>query len=365
MKRMYYANFQIQSNYFTVVGNEEGLRYLHLNSGSRKLHIQETWELNHSFFHAVEKQLQEYFEGVRTSFDLKLNLEGTEFQRKVWKALSQIPYGETASYKDIADKIDNPKAVRAVGMANNRNPIPLIIPCHRVVGSNGSLTGYAFGLPLKKYLLEHELINRCFNELKIVYGSLQWWPADTAFEMMVGAILTQNTAWTNVMKALDNLGENISPKYMEELELDVLSEKIRPSGYHNQKAKKLKELCKWFKTYDYNIENVRSADPEKIRKELLNVYGVGPETADSIMVYALHHPFFVIDTYTRRLFFRLGIDVPEDYEQLRFIIESHIPPLVEVYNQYHALIVEHAKQFCLKKPLCNNCPLTNWCLQRI
>ena len=101
-------------------------------------------------------QLSEYFEGTRKYFDLPINPQGTIFQKKVWKELSKIPYGQTRSYKDIAHAIGNPKAYRAVGMANNKNPITIIIPCHRVIGKNGDLTGYAGGLNLKKQLLDNE-----------------------------------------------------------------------------------------------------------------------------------------------------------------------------------------------------------------
>ncbi|ADY55826.1 methylated-DNA/protein-cysteinemethyltransferase [Syntrophobotulus glycolicus DSM 8271] len=101
-------------------------------------------------------QLREYFDGKRTEFDLPLCLQGTEFQQSVWKALQTIAAAETRSYKEIAVQIGNPKAVRAVGMANNRNPISIIVPCHRVVGADGSLTGYGGGLPVKKYLLDLE-----------------------------------------------------------------------------------------------------------------------------------------------------------------------------------------------------------------
>jgi len=102
------------------------------------------------------KQLTEYFAGKRRTFDLPLEFRGTDFQKKVWAALMTIPYGETRSYGEIAKQIKNPKASRAVGMANNRNPIVIICPCHRVVGSDGSLTGYGGGLPNKEYLLKLE-----------------------------------------------------------------------------------------------------------------------------------------------------------------------------------------------------------------
>ena len=102
------------------------------------------------------KQLKEYFEGKRKGFDLPLAPEGTEFQKKVWKVLETIPYGETWSYKQVAEKVNSPKAYRAVGMANNKNPISIIIPCHRVIGANGKLVGYGGGLEIKEYLLKLE-----------------------------------------------------------------------------------------------------------------------------------------------------------------------------------------------------------------
>jgi methylated-DNA-[protein]-cysteine S-methyltransferase len=105
------------------------------------------------------RQIEEYLNGQRTTFDLPLKPEGTEFQQSVWKALQTIPYGETRSYRDIAEQIGHHKACRAVGMANHRNPITIIIPCHRVIGADGSLTGYGGGLPLKQQLLNLEKSN--------------------------------------------------------------------------------------------------------------------------------------------------------------------------------------------------------------
>ena len=104
----------------------------------------------------TERQLREYFDGGRKAFDLKLDFCGTEFQRKVWHALLTIPYGETRSYSQIAEQIGSPEAVRAVGAANGRNPISIVAPCHRVIGSNGKLTGFAGGLETKAFLLTLE-----------------------------------------------------------------------------------------------------------------------------------------------------------------------------------------------------------------
>ena len=102
------------------------------------------------------RQLNEYFLGSRLTFDLPLHLQGTPFQQQVWSALLQVPYGQTASYKDIAQAIGKPRAVRAVGMANGRNPIPIIVPCHRIIGADGQLVGYSSGLWRKEWLLKHE-----------------------------------------------------------------------------------------------------------------------------------------------------------------------------------------------------------------
>ena len=106
------------------------------------------------------RQFSEYLTGERKSFDLPFKLTGTDFQNRVWKVLCEIPYGETRSYKQIAEAIGNPKAVRAVGMANNRNPLLVLVPCHRVIGCNGKLVGYAAGLEKKQFLLHLE--NPCF-----------------------------------------------------------------------------------------------------------------------------------------------------------------------------------------------------------
>ena len=104
-------------------------------------------------------QLSQYFEGKRQTFDLPLRSDGTDFQQKVWAALQRIPYGQVWSYKRLAEEIGNPKACRAVGMANNRNPISIVVPCHRVIGSDGSLVGYASGIENKRWLLELEQKN--------------------------------------------------------------------------------------------------------------------------------------------------------------------------------------------------------------
>lgn len=115
-----------------------------------------TWEPSLLDLRPVVDQLDEYFTGMRYAFDLKLDLVGSEFQLQVWDELMKIPFGETRTYGQIAKAVGQPKAARAVGLANNQNPIPIIVPCHRIIGANGKLTGYGGGLPKKKWLLQNE-----------------------------------------------------------------------------------------------------------------------------------------------------------------------------------------------------------------
>lgn len=120
--------------------------------------VVENSEQNDAVFAQVKSQLQQYFDGTLQKFTIQLFLVGTPFQRKVWRALAQIPYGTVISYKELAQRIVNPRAVRAVGGANGKNPIPIIIPCHRVIAADGSLGGYSSGLDVKKRLLSLEKV---------------------------------------------------------------------------------------------------------------------------------------------------------------------------------------------------------------
>ncbi|MCP3966462.1 MAG: methylated-DNA--[protein]-cysteine S-methyltransferase [Lentisphaerae bacterium] len=154
----YYTRFNTRFCEIILVGDENGLTNLHLNTGEGKRHfeISEKWVRNDSFFTDIVKQVKEYFDGKRKSFEVSLAPEGTDFQKSVWNALSKIPYGEVHTYKDIAVSLGNKNACRAVGMANSKNPIPLIIPCHRVIGASGKLIGFAHGLKIKKQLINLE-----------------------------------------------------------------------------------------------------------------------------------------------------------------------------------------------------------------
>lgn len=153
---MYYDIIESLVCPILLAGNEKGLKHVIFLKGERQVEIPDDWVENKELFREATRQLEAYFSGKLESFDLKLAPEGTEFQKSVWKALCKLPYGETRTYKDIAASVGKPKAYRAVGLANNRNPIAIIVPCHRVIGSNGKLTGYASGLDVKAFLLKLE-----------------------------------------------------------------------------------------------------------------------------------------------------------------------------------------------------------------
>jgi endonuclease-3 related protein len=195
------------------------------------------------------------------------------------------------------------------------------------------------------------------------HGAQHWWPGDTRFEIMVGAILTQNTAWTNVERAIGNLKHDgvMDPGALVSLRPRSLASKLRPAGYFNLKAKRLRALCEWLLARG-GVEAIRRRPTAVLRRELLGVHGVGPETADSILLYALGRPVFVVDAYTRRLFRRLGIiGGNEGYEDLRHLFESGLHGGARLYNEYHALIVAHAKSVCRVRPRCGECVLARRC----
>ncbi len=154
---MYYCYLETPIGDLLLAGDENALSLVGFPEGSMRRDPEPDWIFSDKPFAAVREQLTAYFAGERKSFDLNLNPVGTEFQLQVLDELQKIPYGITASYGDIARRIGRPKAVRAVGAANGRNPIPIIIPCHRVIGSTGKLTGFGGGIPTKKALLKLEL----------------------------------------------------------------------------------------------------------------------------------------------------------------------------------------------------------------
>lgn len=153
---MYYCTISTPIGDLLLAGDKDALHQVCFQNGPHPTRPDESWEQSDRPFKEAIRQLNAYFNGKLTEFDLPLVPEGTAFQRKVWRALQAIPYGETISYGELARRIRQPTASRAVGAANGQNPIPVIIPCHRVIGANGSLTGFGGGLPIKQKLLALE-----------------------------------------------------------------------------------------------------------------------------------------------------------------------------------------------------------------
>ena len=194
-----------------------------------------------------------------------------------------------------------------------------------------------------------------YDALLDEYGPQLWWPARTPFEMTVGAILTQNTAWTNVEKAIANLRSagKLSAERISRARESTIAGLVRPAGYFNQKARRLKL---WARYFSNGWRRSRGRPTDELREELLGLRGIGPETADSILCYALGRPVFVVDAYTRRIFSRAGLIAgDEPYETVRGIFERAMPADAEVLGEFHALVVRHAKEHCGKKPACRGC----------
>jgi len=210
-------------------------------------------------------------------------------------------------------------------------------------------------------------LNAVYHRLYDTYGPQHWWPGETPFEVMVGAILTQNTAWINVEKAIANLlaHERLDAEKIVAARKDYLANWLRPSGYFNVKAERLKNFCRWYLQLG-GFRTLSCMDTTPLREALLSVKGVGPETADDMLLYAFERPVFVIDAYTRRLFGRLGLfNGNEDYDTMRFAIESVLGPETALFNEYHALIVHHAKEVCRVRPRCGDCVLFDRCPARL
>jgi endonuclease-3 related protein len=192
-------------------------------------------------------------------------------------------------------------------------------------------------------------------------GHQKWWPGETPFEVCVGAILTQNTSWTNVEKAIANLKAKglMDPLKLHALPPVELAQLIRPAGYFNIKTKRLKNFVKFLvDEYEGDLERMRDQRADTLREKLLAVRGIGPETADSILLYALEKPVFVVDAYTKRIFTRHAVLSEEaDYHEVQDHFTRHLPSDAATFNEMHALIVNVGKNWCRpRNPDCENCP---------
>ncbi len=206
------------------------------------------------------------------------------------------------------------------------------------------------------------ILSRVYKLLEGYFGDLKWWPADSDFEVVVGAVLTQNTAWRNVVVAIEGLKKHglMDPVKIHRERTIRLSKIIRSSGYHRLKSIRLKAVCAFLlDKCGGDLKKMRKEEQHALRDEILSVKGVGPETADSILLYAFHKPVFVVDAYTRRIFYRHGlIREKASYGEIQTLVHENFPKDTKALNQFHALLVETCKKFCKKrKLLCGECPL--------
>ena len=211
------------------------------------------------------------------------------------------------------------------------------------------------------HMKKAKVLTEIYDSLIKSFGKQYWWPGDSDFEVVVGAILTQNTNWTNVEKAIKNLktAKVFSLKKLYQINEERLAELIKPSGYFNVKARRLKHFLEWlFTNYNGSLTKLFRQDCTILREQLLSVNGIGRETADSIILYAAEKPTFVVDAYTKRVLVRHGLITEDyDYDAIKAVFEENLPREVSLYNEYHALIVRVGKYYCKPKMRCEKCPL--------
>jgi endonuclease-3 related protein len=205
-------------------------------------------------------------------------------------------------------------------------------------------------------------LNKIFRILLETFGPRNWWPGETPLEVIIGAVLTQNTSWKNVERAIGNLKTKklLDIKKLYNITPSLLAEIIRPAGYFNIKAARIKNVIKvLYEHYNSNIERLSSVDIHELRRIVLAINGIGPETADSILLYALGKPIFVVDAYTKRFLKNHRLYDGESYADVQAYFMKHLPSDVYLFNEFHALIVYLCQSYCKKTPLCRECPLKN------
>ena len=208
-------------------------------------------------------------------------------------------------------------------------------------------------------------LSEIYRRLLDAFGHQGWWPGESPLEVMVGAVLTQNTNWQNVERAIENLrrADVLEPHALREVPVEELEELIRPAGYFRVKARRLHSLLEFLvERLDGSLEAMFRTELPALREQLLSVHGIGPETADSILLYAGGLPSFVVDAYTHRVLARHGwIDFDADYHEIQDHFQGNLPDDVAMYNEYHALLVHLGRHYCRKsKPKCDECPLADF-----
>lgn len=200
-----------------------------------------------------------------------------------------------------------------------------------------------------------------YDVLLSKYNNQRWWPGETPFEVIIGAILTQSVSWINVEKAIKNLKEEgiLEPDWLHKKEASEIAPLIISSLYYNQKAMKIKNFINFFfDEYDGSIQKMSDEDTIILRQKLLNIKGLGEETVDSILLYACDKPIFVVDAYTKRIFSRFGFFKENtSYRDIQLFFMGNLPRNIKLYNDYHAQIVHLGKNICKTLPKCNLCPI--------
>ncbi len=204
-----------------------------------------------------------------------------------------------------------------------------------------------------------------YRKLYSYFGEQHWWPADSKLEMILGAILTQNTSWKNVEKVIKNLKiKNLMTlENLFKISDEYLAEQIRSSGFYRQKARRIKNFVEMI-IRDYNGDLELFLSQEDLYEKLIRISGIGRETADSIILYAADKPVFVIDIYTLRILKRMGYDIEEnkkDYTKAQKLFYRSLKNDVSLFKEYHALLVLLGKQYCKKSPDCKHCPVQELC----
>lgn len=208
------------------------------------------------------------------------------------------------------------------------------------------------------------ILSEIYHKLLKHFGKQYWWPAETRFEVIIGAILTQQTTWKNVELVIENLKDKelLDPHSLATAPPNHVEALIRHTGFYRQKARRIINFSKYLVTkYDGSLNKFFSGPQDQIRRELLSLEGIGPETADSILLYAADRLIFPIDAYTIRLCERLGMKEMR-YEKLREFFENSLPRDLEVYKELHALIDKLGKTYCKNSPQCSICPLVDDCI---
>ncbi len=206
------------------------------------------------------------------------------------------------------------------------------------------------------------LLHRFYTTLLESFGPQGWWPARTRWGVICGAILTQNTTWTNAARAIKNLrvAGALPRKKMLELPLEQLEALIRPAGFFRQKARALHNIAEWIdREHGGSLNTLFAQEADHSRPQLLALKGIGAETADAILLYSGGHPVFVADAYTRRILSRHGLLAETaNYETAQAFLHRHLPREEPLFNEFHALLVETAKRYCHRSVAnCEKCPL--------